>query len=149
MKLLKKINFFVSSALVLLTAVSPVYCLPQDEQVVSGSAQFDRSTANTLNVNTPSDKLIVNYSGFDIAQAETVNFNQPSSSSVALNRVTGGNPSAIFGALRANGQIFVVNPNGIMFGPNSRVDVAGLVASTLDISNEDFLSGKYNFFKNG
>jgi len=149
MRLLKKINFFVSSVLVLLTAVSPVYCLPQDEQVVSGSAQFDRSTQDTLTVNTPSDKLIVEYSNFNIAQAETVNFNQPSSSSVALNRVIGFDPSAIAGALKANGQVFVVNPNGIMFGPNSRVDVAGLVASTLDISNEDFLAGKYNFFKNG
>jgi filamentous hemagglutinin family protein len=147
MRILKKINFYVSIVLALVTAISPVYCLPQDEQVVTGSASFDRSTKDTLTVNTPSDKLIVNYSKFDIGQAETVNFIQPSSSAVALNRVTGADPSSIAGALNANGQVFVINPNGIVFTPTSRVDVAGLVASTLDISNENFLNGNYIFSK--
>ena len=66
---------------------------------------------------------------------------------MALNRVVGGNPSEIFGTLTATGKIFLVNPNGILFGPNSYVDVAGLVASTLDISNEAFLNGNYTFNK--
>jgi len=131
-----------------LSISSFVYSLPEGENVVSGEATFDRSQTNTLNIITPSEKLIVNYNSFSIARSERVNFHQPSSSAVALNRVVGVEPSRIFGSLTANGRIFLVNPNGVLFGPNSRVDVAVLVASTLDISNEDFLKGRYNFFKN-
>ena len=150
MNLIKKFNLSLIVLLLSLSATTLAYCLPQDEQVVSGSATFDRSTSDTLNVNTPSDKLIVNYSSFDIAQQETVNFNQPSSQAVALNRVTEGtNPTQILGSLNANGRIFIINQNGVLFGSGSRVDAAALVASTLDIRNEDFLTGKYNFFKTG
>ena len=90
------------------------YSLPEGENVVSGKATFDRSQVNTLNINTPSDKLIVNYNSFSIAQPEAVHFYQPSSSSVALNRVVGTDPSTILGRLTANGRIFLVNPNGIL-----------------------------------
>jgi len=126
-----------------------LFALPEGEQVVAGSAQFDRSEVNALTINTPSEKLIVNYNSFNIAQAEAVRFNQPSASAVALNRVTGGDPSAILGTLSANGQVFIVNPNGILFGPESRVDVAGLVASTMNIADEDFLNGNYVFSQEG
>ncbi len=125
------------------------FALPEGENVVAGSASFDRSQANTLNVVTPSDKLIVNYNSFNIARAEFVNFNQPSSQSVVLNRVVGIDPSSIMGSLSANGRIFIVNPNGVFFGPDSRVDVAGLVASSLNIENEDFLNGNYMFSQSG
>ncbi|MCG2678002.1 filamentous hemagglutinin N-terminal domain-containing protein [bacterium] len=120
------------------------HALPQGEEVVSGNASFDRQ-GNTLNVTT-SDKVIINYDSFSIACPETVNFFQPSSSSVALNRVVGTEPSAIFGALNANGQIFIINPNGILFSPTSQVNVGGLVASTLNIANQDFLNGQYRFY---
>ncbi|MFH0790625.1 MAG: filamentous hemagglutinin N-terminal domain-containing protein, partial [Candidatus Omnitrophota bacterium] len=133
----------------LLSKASFIYGLPEGENVVSGEAVFDRSTTNTLNINTPSEKLIVNYNSFNIAQAEAVNFQQPSSGAIALNRVTGADPSAIMGSLTANGRVFLINPNGVLFGPNSRVDAAALVASTLDISNEDFLKGDFNFYKDG
>ncbi|HQJ15843.1 MAG TPA: filamentous hemagglutinin N-terminal domain-containing protein [Candidatus Omnitrophota bacterium] len=125
------------------------FALPEGESVVSGSATFDRSASNTLNVNTPSERLIVNYNSFSIAQPETVSFQQPSASSIVLNRVVGVDPSAIMGTLNANGRVFIVNPNGVIFGPNSRVDVAGLVASSLNISNDDFLNGKHVFTKSG
>jgi len=121
------------------------FALPEGETVVSGSAAFDRSVSNTLNVNTPSERLIVNYNSFSIAQPETVSFQQPSASAIVLNRVVGVDPSAIMGTLNANGRVFIVNPNGVIFGPNSRVDVAGLVASSLNISNDDFLNGNFVF----
>jgi len=126
-----------------------LFALPEGESVVSGEASFDRSASNTLNINTPSDKLIVNYNSFNIAAQEAVRFLQPSASSVALNRVVGIDPSSIMGTLSANGQIFLVNPNGVLFGPGSHVDVAGLVASTLNIANEDFLNGNYVFSQEG
>jgi filamentous hemagglutinin family protein len=125
------------------------YALPHGEVVVAGSAGFDRSVANTLNVNQTTDKLIANYNAFSIGANETVNFSQPSVSSVALNRVVGVDPSQVFGNLNANGRIFLINPNGIVFGAGSRVDTAGLVASTLDIDNDDFLAGRYDFFGQG
>lgn len=120
------------------------HALPQGEEVVSGSASFDRQ-GNALDITT-SDRVIINYDSFSIARPETVNFFQPSSSSVALNRVVGTEPSSIFGALNANGLIFIINPNGILFSPTSQVNVGGLVASTLNITNQDFLNGQYRFY---
>jgi filamentous hemagglutinin family protein len=123
----------------------PVFAqLPEGEQVVHGNATFDRSQADTLNIQT-SDRAIINYNSFGIGAGNTVNFFQPSSSSVALNRVTGGSISEIYGALNANGNIFLINPNGVLFGPNSSVNVGGLVASSLDMNNDDFIAGKYHF----
>ncbi|MFA5101177.1 MAG: filamentous hemagglutinin N-terminal domain-containing protein, partial [Candidatus Omnitrophota bacterium] len=142
----KKIGF-IAALFVIISLPSFVFALPEGESVVAGSATFDRSQVNTLNVNTPSDKLIVNYNSFSIAQPETVTFQQPSSSSIVLNRVVGVDPSSIMGTLNANGRVFIVNPNGVLFGPNSHVDVAGLVASSLNISNDDFLNGNYVFSK--
>ncbi len=136
----------------LLCCLAPViaYALPEGESVVpaSGTASFDRTQTNTLNITT-SDTVIINYNSFNIAAQETVNFIQPSSSSIALNRVVGGDPSSIMGSLTATGRIFLINPNGVIFGAGSHVDVAGLVASTLDIADEDFLSGNYRFSKTG
>jgi len=124
------------------------FALPQGAQVVAGGA--DISTAgNTMNVNVSTDKMIANWQSFSIAHPETVNFIQPSSSSVALNRVVGVDPSSIMGALNANGKIFLINPNGILFGAGSSVNTAGLVASTLNISNQDFLAGRYKFYGPG
>ena len=128
---------------------SHAWALPEGENVTAGTAVFDRSQANTLTVNVSTDRMIANYNSFSIAGAETVNFNQPSSSSIALNRVVGISPSSLMGRLTSNGGIFLVNPNGIVFGPSSVVDTAGLIASTLDISDNDFLNGNYNFFRNG
>ncbi len=125
---------------------SCVWANPAGESVVAGQATFDR-VGNDLNVTT-SDKVIINYDSFSIGSQESVNFFQPSSASVALNRVVGGDVSEIFGSLNANGQIFLVNPNGILFGAGSSVNVAGLVASSLDISNQDFIDGTYHFFNN-
>jgi filamentous hemagglutinin family protein len=144
----QKSRLTLAAAILLLIPVL-AFALPEGENVVAGSATFDRSQANALNVNTPSDKLIVNYNSFNIAQTEAVRFQQPSASSIVLNRVVGVDPSSIMGTLSANGRVFLVNPNGVIFGPNSRVDVAGLVASSLNISNDDFINGNYVFSKNG
>ena len=148
---LQKVPKWVSWVLVIACVLFPnvTYALPEGEKVVSGDAQFDKSQDNTLNVNQNTDKLIAEYNSFSIAQNEAVHFNQPSSSSVALNRVTGMDPSGIFGTLTANGKIFLVNPNGVLFGQGCKVDVTGMLASTMNISNADFLAGRYTFYGQG
>ncbi|MGD9015414.1 MAG: filamentous hemagglutinin N-terminal domain-containing protein, partial [Candidatus Omnitrophota bacterium] len=126
-----------------------IYALPEGEQVVSGQATFDRSQNDTLNINVSTNRLITNYDSFSIAQSEAVNFYQPSSSSVALNRVIGVDPSRLLGTLTANGKIYLVNPHGVLFGPGCRIDTAGMIASTLNITDSDFLAGRYTFYGQG
>jgi len=121
--------------------------LPQGATTVNGTTNIT-SSGNNMNV-TASDKAIVSWNSFNIGQASTVNFVQPSSSATVLNRVVGVDPSSIYGTLNANGRVVLVNPNGILFGAGSQVNVNALMASTLDISNSDFIAGKYNFFQNG
>jgi len=121
--------------------------LPQGGTVVDGSAAINYTDPNTVDVNIGSDKAIIDWNSYNVAKDHTVNYNRESSF-ICLNRVTGANPSEIFGTINAtNGQIFLVNPNGIIFGPGSHVNAAGLVASTLDITNENFIKGNYEFFK--
>jgi filamentous hemagglutinin family protein len=124
-------------------AISTAFALPAAPIVVSGGASFAQS-GNVLTVkNTPS--AIINWQSFSIGRAETTKFIQTSASSAVLNRITGQDPSTILGALQSNGRVFLINPNGIVFGQGSRIDVAGLVASTLNIRDEDFLAGKLAF----
>jgi filamentous hemagglutinin family protein len=83
--------------------------------------------------------------GFSIGADELTRFIQQSSRSSVLNRVVGQDPSLMLGRLQSNGRVFLINPNGIAFGAGSRVDVGGLVASTLDIGNDDFLADRLHF----
>jgi filamentous hemagglutinin family protein len=116
---------------------------PVGPQVVNGQVGF-ASQGNTLAItNTPG--AIINWQSFSINQGEITRFIQQNSGSTVLNRITGQDPSQILGALQSNGHVFLVNPNGILFGQGAQIDVNGLVASTLNISNEDFLAGRLNF----
>lgn len=117
---------------------------PAGGNVVSGAASISQ-TGPVTNINQTTGKAIINWQGFSVAPHETVNFHQPDASSVTLNRVIGNESSIIQGALNANGQIFLVNSNGILFSDAAKVSVGGIVASTLDISNDDFLAGNYTF----
>ena len=97
-------------------------------------------------VNQSTSSAVINWNTFNIRANESVRFNQPSASSVALNRVTGGlGPSEIMGSLTANGRVFIINRDGILFGPGSVVNTAGFLATTNDIKNADFMAGRYNF----
>jgi filamentous hemagglutinin family protein len=122
--------------------------LPTGGNVVAGQASINQAgAAMTINQATP--QAILNWQSFSIGASAAVNFVQPSASAVALNRVLGADPSAIYGSLTANGQVFLVNPNGVLFGPGARVDVGGLVASTLNIRDADFLARNYRFSRDG
>jgi filamentous hemagglutinin family protein len=118
---------------------------PQGGQVVAGSATIAQETASKIGITQTSQKAIIDWRSFSIGANEHTQFYQPSASAVVLNRVTGQDPSAILGRMSANGQVFLVNPNGIYFGKSAQIDVAGLVASTHNIRNEDFLAGRYQF----
>ncbi|MDH5749542.1 MAG: filamentous hemagglutinin N-terminal domain-containing protein, partial [Rhodospirillales bacterium] len=117
---------------------------PKDPNVASGGVTFSE-TENRLDIYQSTAKAIIDWRSFSIGAGEITQFHQPSSSSLTLNRVLGPDPSHIFGSLIANGQIMLINPNGILFGLGSRVDVAGLVATTANIRNEDFLQDLYKF----
>ncbi|HMX15823.1 MAG TPA: filamentous hemagglutinin N-terminal domain-containing protein, partial [Rhodocyclaceae bacterium] len=124
-------------------AVLPAGANPLNPAVVAGSATFATS-GKTLTI-TNSNGAIINWQAFSIGTGETTRFVQSGAASQVLNRVTGGDPSLILGTLQSNGRVFLVNPNGIIFGKGSRVDVAGLVASTLNISDADFRAGRLDF----
>jgi filamentous hemagglutinin family protein len=128
----------------LLDTGSIAYALPVNGSVAAGSASIS-STKTTLAVTQSSQNAVIDWRSFSIAQGESVNFMQPNSSSVALNRVLGPNPSNILGSLTANGKRFLVNPTGILFAKGAQVNVGGLVASTLGISNADLMAGNYDF----
>ncbi|MDO8262573.1 MAG: GLUG motif-containing protein [Gallionella sp.] len=133
----------VYAAVLLAFTVQTVQANPTDATVVSGQASF-ATTGSTLTVtNTPG--AIIHWQGFSIGANEITRFAQQSASSAVLNRVVSNNPSSILGTLQSNGRVFLINPNGIVFGQGSTVDVAGLVASTLNLSNADFLAGRYSF----
>lgn len=118
---------------------------PQGGTVVAGQASIGTPNATTVQVRQQSGKAIIDWRSFSIGAGETTQFIQPDAKSITLNRVTGGDPSQILGNLNANGQVWLINANGILFGKSARVDTAGLLATTIDIDNQNFLSGAYKF----
>ncbi|MDO8466031.1 MAG: caspase family protein [Gallionella sp.] len=122
---------------------------PVGPTVVNGAATVVNNGNNMTVTNTPG--AILNWQQFSIGQGQTTQFNQQSAQSSVLNRVTGPDASQIMGTLRSNGQVFLINPNGIMFGAGSVIDVNRLMASTLNITNADFLANnlKFNGNNNG
>ncbi len=116
---------------------------PTAPTVVHGTASFQQA-GSILNI-TNSPNAIINWGSFSISAGELTRFIQQSGASAVLNRVIGQDPSAILGALQSNGRVFLINPNGIVFGAGAQIDVAGLVASTLNLSNEDFLNNRMRF----
>ncbi len=144
----KYLNVLIASSLLIMQSniVFADVASVAENSVPSGTAVFDRSQANTLNITT-SNKVIINYDSFSIGTPDTVNFYQPNANSVALNRVISTSPSYLNGKMNSNGKIFVVNPNGIVFGKTFQGDMGGLVASSLDIRNTDFLKERYKFYQ--
>ena len=136
-----------TAALALLLAGTPAYANPTGPQIVAGQVSI-AGTGKLLTV-TNSPGSIINWQSFSIAPGELTRFVQQNSSSSVLNRITGQNPSQILGALQSNGKVFLINPNGIVFGANSRIDVNGLVASSLNLTDSAFLSGKFEFSDGG
>ncbi len=133
--------------LMLCAQAQQAMALPSSPSVKNGDVKFF-TVGDRLIVVQQSGKAIVNYGSFNIGGSETVRFIQPGSSAAILNRVTGGGASSIDGNLFANGRVYLINPNGILFGGGANVNVGSLVASAMNMSDGDFLSGNL-FFSGG
>ncbi|MEI8164613.1 MAG: filamentous hemagglutinin N-terminal domain-containing protein, partial [Betaproteobacteria bacterium] len=125
---------------------APALSNPVNPVVVNGTAAFNQA-GNVLTVSN-SNGAVINWDKFSIKAGETTRFAQPSASSSVLNRVL-NDPTTIYGTLSSNGRVWLVNPAGILVGPGGRIDTAGFVASTLNISNENFLAGRKLFVNDG
>lgn len=117
--------------------------LPTGGVVTEGAATIS-SSGSRMDINQATQRAAIDWQTFNIGSAAHVHFEQPAGG-VALNRVLDTNASQIYGRLTATGQVFLVNPNGVFFAPGAQVDVGGLVASTLNIGNADFMAGNYRF----
>ncbi|NEP12609.1 MAG: filamentous hemagglutinin N-terminal domain-containing protein [Symploca sp. SIO2C1] len=144
-------QFKLLLSLLPLTLVStslPTTANPTNPTVINGTVTITNPNPTTLEItNTPGS--IINWQGFSINPGELTRFLQQSPESVILNRVIGSDPSQILGTLQSNGRVFLINPNGIVFGTGAVIDVQGLIASTLNLSDQDFLNGNYLFSQTG
>ena len=122
--------------------------LPTGGSVVAGKATISQSQlagSGRMTITQTSQRAVIDWNSFNVGQQATVNFNQPNAAAVTLNRVTGASASMINGAVNANGQVVFVNPNGVTFGKGAEINAAGVVATTMNISNNDFMSGKSTY----
>jgi filamentous hemagglutinin family protein len=117
---------------------------PQGGAVKAGAATI-QSSGNRVDVVQSSQRAVIDWRSFSIGAREQVHFSQPSAAAATLNRVTGTEASSILGRLTANGTVFLLNPNGILIGPGAKIDVGGLIATTANISNENFMAGRLKF----
>ncbi|MBX9845899.1 MAG: filamentous hemagglutinin N-terminal domain-containing protein [Xanthobacteraceae bacterium] len=123
--------------------------LPTGGSVAAGSVSMSNPSPTQLNVTQSSQSAVVNYQTFSIGQGYSVNVQQPGSTAGILFRVTGDSRSTIAGSLTANGQVYLVNPNGIAITSTGVINTGGFVASTLGISDADFMAGRRTFTGNG
>ena len=117
-----------------------LFALPEGASIAHGDAKLDFS-GNALQIKQASERLVIDWNGFSIGKEETVSFAQPNSLSAVLNRVVSTSPSELLGRLESNGQVYLINPWGILVGPEGVVDTGGFLASTLQVSDEEFLRG--------
>ncbi len=147
-RLLSHTSLYGSICVALMAFSSPALSNPAGGVVTGGNASIV-SSGKKLDVHQHSDRAVIDWRSFDIDADEHTQFHQPSSRATALNRVKSADPSRIAGKLSANGHVILVNPNGVMFDKGARVDVNGLIATSADIDNRDFMQGNLNFSQPG
>lgn len=139
------VTFLISSLMVLSvraqTAPPAAQALPSGGQVSAGQASITQTGA-LMQIQQSSQRAVMNWQSFNVGKDSQVQFIQPNAQSVMLNRVIGENPSQIFGRISANGQVILSNPQGVYFGRDARVDVGGLLATTMSMADADFMAGR-------
>lgn len=120
-----------------------LFALPQNPVAISGKAECFLNQ-NELRIEA-ADRSIINWETFSISDLEKVSFLLPDSRASTLSRVIGSEPSSILGELSCNGKLFLINPAGVVFGPDSKVNTSSFIATTLNLSDSDFLDGVYHF----
>src|SRR5580658_3513921 len=118
---------------------------PQGATVVSGGISITMPNSTTLDVTQTTNNGIINWQSFNIANGEKTIFQQPSTAATTLNKIGSNFPSTIAGQLTANGNLILINPNGIIFAKGSQVNANSLIATPSDIRDEDFLAGNLKF----
>ena len=131
-----------------LTAQTCVYANPKGGIIIDGSASI-RENGKKVDIHQHTDRAVIDWRSFDIKSDEHTQFHQPSSDATILNRIKSPDPSSIAGQISANGNVILVNPNGIVFEQGAQVDVNSLIATTSDIKNQDFMDGQLDFNKPG
>ncbi|EJL81391.1 hypothetical protein PMI15_03433, partial [Polaromonas sp. CF318] len=148
-----RLNTACRAALVLLTSLAVLtheaHAADAANASVSAGTGNVSTVGNTTTINQGSQRLAIDWTSLSTTANEALRFNQPNAAAIALNRITGSSPSELMGSLTANGQVFILNPNGVLFGAGSQVNVGGLVASTLNMSNADFMAGNHVFTGSG
>jgi fibronectin-binding autotransporter adhesin len=147
--LLKPIPVNIAAITLGLAFSLSTWAAPSGGEIVSGAGNIQTdATSNTTIINQQSSRMGIDWQSFDVQSHETVTFNQPSATASALNRILDEKPSEIFGRINANGRVYLMNPNGILFGESARVNVGALVAGNLDFSQQAFSEGRYEFYAN-
>ena len=145
-----KARLLCSTLILIAPAIAAADQLPTGASVAAGDVSIATPGAQSMTITQGSDRAVVNWNSFSIGAGASVDIRQPSSSSAILNRVTGSADSRIHGRLTANGQVHLVNPNGIFIGKSGRVETGGgFVASTLDVMDGDFMQGRLRYGGNG
>ncbi|MTD26985.1 filamentous hemagglutinin N-terminal domain-containing protein [Erwinia sp. J316] len=116
--------------------------------IVSGNGSISQNQNHTV-VKQNTNKMVINWDNMDVGQKEILQFVQPDKRSAVLNRINSLDPTQIDGALTANGQVYIVNPNGVLINKGSTVNVGSLIASSLDIKDSDFIKGNLTFSGGG
>ncbi|MGE8673404.1 MAG: filamentous hemagglutinin N-terminal domain-containing protein [Achromobacter kerstersii] len=139
----------VSSCALLFVGSAYAQNLPVGGKITSGQGSISEPNRLSKKIQQTSSKLSIDWNSFHIASGSRVDFQQPDANAIALNRVAGTEGSKIMGQLNANGRVFIINANGVLFGKTAKVNVGGLVASTLNLSNEDLQEGRFRFVGDG
>ena len=137
-----------AAAMTALALGGPALAAPTGGQVVAGTASISQQ-GNSTTIRQSSQQAALNWNSFNVGAHETVNFVQPSASALAVNRIFDSNGTQILGRVNANGQVYLINPNGVLFGRGAQVNVGGLVASTLDVDNASLGGSKHAFGGHG
>jgi len=123
--------------------------LPRGATIKEGDIVISTPSNDALQVLQSSDKGIIDWAAFDIGADESVKFVQPTDTAVTLNRIEGTEASLVNGVLESNGNVFLINPHGLVFGRTASVNVGGLLASSSDISNNNFMTESFVFDQPG